>query len=197
MSETVYIHRAPVEGSDGPVGVVFTTRRAAVVYTGLEVHTEKDAPLLEEIEALCGLSFFRREQDLPLYGVPCLYVFAADGAGGVLACAGDEEGPVYHIPPPSCPIWPPPPLPRCWRRPLRIRTGGKNVWQAVPGPACRRLRRGGRRFAKPWVSPVRSGPRPLPCPRGSSPPGRRRRGYIPSRRWRSFWSERPVFRSGP
>ena len=98
MSETVYIHRAPVEGSDGPVGVAFT-RRAAVVYTGLEVHTEKDAPLLEEIEALCGLSFFRREQDLPLYGVPCLYVFAADGAGGVLACAGDEEGPVYHIPP--------------------------------------------------------------------------------------------------
>ena len=99
MSETVYIHRAPVEGSDGPVGVVFTTHGAAVVYTGLEVHTEKDAPLLEEIEALCGLTFFRREQDLPLYGVPCLYVFAADGAGGVLACAGDEEGPVYHIPP--------------------------------------------------------------------------------------------------
>ena len=52
MSETVYIHRAPVEGSDGPVGVVFTTHGAAVVYTGLEVHTEKDAPLLEEIEAL-------------------------------------------------------------------------------------------------------------------------------------------------
>lgn len=99
MSETVYIHRAPEEGADGPVGVVFTTHGAAVVYTGLEVHTEKDAPLLEEIEALCGLTFFRREQDLPLYGVPCLYVFAADGAGGVLACAGDEEGPVYHIPP--------------------------------------------------------------------------------------------------
>ncbi len=99
MSETVYIHRAPVEGLDGPVGVVFTTHGAAVVYTGLEVHTEKEAPRLEEIEALCGLTFFRREKDLPLYGVPCLYVFAADGTGGVLACAGDEDGPVYHIPP--------------------------------------------------------------------------------------------------
>lgn len=97
MGETIYIHRATTAGSDGPTGVAFAG--AAVVYTGLEVHTEEDGPLLGEIDRLCGLAFFRRERDLPLYGVPYLYVLAADGAGGVLACAGGEEGPVYHIPP--------------------------------------------------------------------------------------------------
>lgn len=100
MGETIYLHRQPNSG----LGLLFT-RGTTVIHTGLEVQTEDD-PLLEEISRLCGMDFFRGEQppELPLYGVPYLWVFASDGRGGWFA--GTEEnkdGPVYYIDQNRCP----------------------------------------------------------------------------------------------
>lgn len=95
VGDTIYIDRG--SGGDGPVA--FLTRGVASVYTGLEVCTEQESPLLDEINRLCGLDFFREEQPLPLYGVPCLCVFARDSAGGCFAGggAGLEGAPIFYI----------------------------------------------------------------------------------------------------
>lgn len=97
MSETIYIDSGTM---DGAVGIVFE-KETKVVYTGLEILTEEDDPLLEEISRLCGVHFFSRGQakpEVPLYGVPRLEVFASDGQGGWFA--GTDllrGGPIYHI----------------------------------------------------------------------------------------------------
>ena len=83
VGDTIYIDRG--SGSDA---VLFLTGGGLSVCTGLEVCTEQDSPLLDEINRLCGLDFFREEQPLPLYGVPCLCVFARDSAGGCFAGVG-------------------------------------------------------------------------------------------------------------
>ena len=93
VGDTIYIDR----GSGG--AVLFLTRGGPSVCTGLEVCTEPDSPLLDEINRLCGLDFFREEQPLPLYGVPCLCVFARDSAGGCFAGVGAslEGAPIFYI----------------------------------------------------------------------------------------------------
>ncbi len=98
MQQTIYIDKSP-SGSDGPIA--FFSRDVNVVYTGLEVQTEENAPLLAELSRLCGLDFFQNAPALPLYGVPYITVFAADGRGGWLAvCGGCFEGSaVCHIAP--------------------------------------------------------------------------------------------------
>lgn len=96
MSDTIYIDNNM--GGDGPTAVF--VRGAAVIYTGLEVQTERDAPLLAEISRLCGLDFFREAPAVPLYGVPYITVFASDGRGGWFICREDlKDGAIYHIAP--------------------------------------------------------------------------------------------------
>lgn len=95
MGEPIYIDWG--SGGDGPIA--FWSGGGPSVYTGLEVCTEQDSPLLDEISRLCGLDFFREEQPLPLYGVPCLCVFARDSAGGCFAGTGTDLAcaPIYYI----------------------------------------------------------------------------------------------------
>lgn len=98
MDKTIYID---LGRDDGPTGIIFSDPEVRAVYTGLEVHTEKDSPELEEIERRCGLTFFRRDTQVPaLYGVPCITAFASDTAGGVYASVGaPTEGPIFRIGP--------------------------------------------------------------------------------------------------
>ena len=52
MGETIYIHRAPAAGSDGPAGIAFASG-ASVVYTGLEIHTEEEGEFpIQDMRAL-------------------------------------------------------------------------------------------------------------------------------------------------
>ena len=95
MADTIYIDKNTMPGA---FGVTFSRQEITMVFTGLEVHTEKDEPILAEISRLCGLDFFSQEPEVPLYSVPCLQMFASDGRGGWLAGIEDlKDGPVYHI----------------------------------------------------------------------------------------------------
>ena len=97
MAETIYIDNGTM---DGAIGIIFE-KETKVVYTGLEILTEEDGPLLEEVSRLCGVHFFPRghaEPEVPLYGVPRLEVFASDGQGGWFAGVDFlRGGPIYHI----------------------------------------------------------------------------------------------------
>lgn len=96
MAETIYIDSTAM---DGAIGIIFK-RETKVVYTGLELLTEEDGPFLEEVSRLCGVHFLPggRTPEVPLYGVPCLEVFASDGQGGWFAMANHlREGAVCHI----------------------------------------------------------------------------------------------------
>lgn len=98
MSNTIYIDKNTMPGA---LGLLFR-QNVQIVYTGLEVQSEKDDPILSEISRLCGLDFFPegREPEVPLYGVPYLWVFASDGRGGWLTGMKDsKDSPVYHIGP--------------------------------------------------------------------------------------------------
>lgn len=97
MPDTIYIDSLPA--TDGPTGIIFSNGIRAV-YTGLEIQTETDSPLLAEISRLCGMDFFTQGQtpEIPLYGVPLLQVFASDGNSGWFATTGGcQDGPVYYI----------------------------------------------------------------------------------------------------
>ena len=172
MGDTIYIDRG--SGGDGPVA--FLTRGVASVYTGLEVCTEQESPLLDEINRLCGLDFFREEQPLPLYGVPCLCVFARDSAGGCFAGvgAGLEGAPIFYIDSSRVPH----PLAPSLAALLRMAVEDPD-WRCKCLPACRR----GRGTGWPQTSGSHGrrgswhGPSSLP---GYLPPGRRRSGNSPS-----------------
>lgn len=100
MSDTIYIDNNTRNG-DGPTGIILT-RDAAVIYTGLEIQIERGALLLAEISRLCGLNFFQEDPKpaAPLYGVPCISVFASDGRGGWFVCRGDlEKEEIYFVTP--------------------------------------------------------------------------------------------------
>lgn len=96
MGTTFYIHN-----NHRFSGIIFDGPGATAVYTGLDIHTEEDCPQLEEAERRCRVKFFRPGQtpDLPLYGVPELYAFAADGLGGYYVSTGlpSDGKPVYYI----------------------------------------------------------------------------------------------------
>lgn len=96
MEKTIYID---LGRTDGPTGILFRNPDIKVVYTGLEIHTEKDCPELEEAERRCGLTFFRPGSPAPdLYGVPCITAFASDQDGGIYAAVGDiGKGPVVRV----------------------------------------------------------------------------------------------------
>ncbi len=100
MKQTIYIDKNE-NGLDGPIAILM--RDTAVVYTGLEIHTEYSTPLLAEISRLCGLNFFQSapEPAIPLYGVPYITVFATDGRDGWFAASSSsfEEHAIYHIAP--------------------------------------------------------------------------------------------------
>ncbi len=98
MAETIYIDHSTM-GSNA-IGIIFTKDTKAV-YTGLDVHMEREDSLVAEISRLCGLSFFQGEApEVPLYSVPYLEVFASDGQGGWFAMTLEtKDGPVYHIAP--------------------------------------------------------------------------------------------------
>ena len=96
MAETIYIDSTAM---DGAIGIIFE-RETKVVYTGLELLTEEDGPFLEEVSRLCGVHFLPggRTPEVPLYGVPCLEVFASDGQGGWFAMSNHlRKGAVCHI----------------------------------------------------------------------------------------------------
>ena len=96
--QTIYIDQSSTEGA---LGIIFKREEeAAVIYTGLEVLTEKDAPIAAEFSRLCGVNFFPDEPEVPLYAVPLLEIFASDGQGGWFARTQDAgDGPIYHIAP--------------------------------------------------------------------------------------------------
>jgi len=96
VAKAIYIDLGSM---DGPVALLRDGEPLKVVCTGLTVHTERDDPLLDDISRLCGLHFLLEERPLPLYGVPCLYVFARDGADGWFACVGGalDSAPVCYI----------------------------------------------------------------------------------------------------
>lgn len=102
MGETLYIH-----DNHRSLGIIFDSNDVKAVYTGLEVHTETDSPQLKAVEHRYDLRFFQTGQipDIPLYGVPELYVFAADARGGYYASTGlpSDGKPVYHISPDCVP----------------------------------------------------------------------------------------------
>lgn len=96
MVETIYIDAGP---SDGPTGIIFE-RETKAVYTGLSVLSEKNSGLVAEVSRLCGMAFFLDGEapEVPLYAVPYLEVFAADGRGGWFAATSEGgDGPLYHI----------------------------------------------------------------------------------------------------
>ena len=98
MNETIYIDQNSMEGAIGLILKLGTE----VVYAGLEVLTEEDSPTVTEFSRLCGVNFFLRgaAPEVPLYAVPYLEVFAADGQGGWFALTqAGVRGPVYHIAP--------------------------------------------------------------------------------------------------
>ena len=94
--QTIYIDQNTM--SDGAIGVIFA-QKTRVVYTGLDVQTERDESLAAEISRLCGIHFLLGEAPkIPLYSVPCLTVVASDGQGGWFATTRElTEGPLYHI----------------------------------------------------------------------------------------------------
>lgn len=97
MEKTVYIH----DRHDGAIGFIFKEPDTKAVFTGVEIHSESDSPELEALEASTGLRFFRpgKSPDVPLYGVPEIYVFAMDAQGGYYA-SNDlpyRNCPVYRI----------------------------------------------------------------------------------------------------
>ena len=98
MDRNIYID---LGRTDGPTGILFGDPDSKAVYTGLEIHTEKDCPELEEAERRCGLTFFRPGAPVPdLYGVPCITAFASDQDGGIYAGAGEPaHGPIVRIGP--------------------------------------------------------------------------------------------------
>lgn len=102
MGTAFYIH-----DSHRFSGIIFDRPGVTAVYTGLDVHTEEDCPPLEEAERRCGVKFFRTGQtpDLPLYGVPELYAFAADEQGGYYVSTGlpSDGKPVYYVGPDCLP----------------------------------------------------------------------------------------------
>lgn len=91
--ETIYIDRNTMEGA---IGIIFS-RDTKVIYTGLEVLTERDGPVTAEISRLCGADFITGETPVPLYAVPYLEIFAADSQGGWFGSR--DSGPVYYIAP--------------------------------------------------------------------------------------------------
>ena len=96
--QTIYIDQGTMEGA---IGIIFKCeKKTTVIFTGLEVLTESDAPIVAEFSRLCGVEFFLEEPEVPLYSVPYLEVFASDGQGGWFAKTQDTGGgPVYHITP--------------------------------------------------------------------------------------------------
>lgn len=98
MRKIFYIH-----DDHKSIGIIFNSADTTAIYTGLEVLTEEDSPQLAEVESRCGLHFFRPGQppDIPLYGVPELYVFATDAGGGYYVGTGlpSKNKPVYYIGP--------------------------------------------------------------------------------------------------
>lgn len=118
MDRNIYID---LGRTDGPTGILFGDPDSKAVYTGLEIHTEKDCPELEEAERRCGLTFFRPGAPVPdLYGVPCITAFASDQDGGIYAGAGDPaHGPIVRIGPD-----------------LTIAPAADSLEQLLRGPAC-------------------------------------------------------------
>lgn len=101
MEQTVYIDQR----TDGAVGLIFGSPPCQVVWTGVEVQTErrddKTALLLDGLTRLAGVEMLEADPALPFYAVPVLRVFARDGQGGWFAAAGeyDQEAPVCHLAP--------------------------------------------------------------------------------------------------
>ena len=93
--ETIYIDQNTMEGA---IGITFSND-TDVVYTGLEVLMENNSPEIAEISRLCGVDFFTQETLVPLYAVPCLEIFAADGQGGWFGTRDSGHGPIYYIAP--------------------------------------------------------------------------------------------------
>ncbi len=96
--QTIYIDRGT---TDGALGIIFKREEGVeLVFTGLEILTEQDSPIVTEFSRLCGVDFFLEAAEVPLYSVPYLEVFASDGQGGWFAKTQDiGGGPVYHIAP--------------------------------------------------------------------------------------------------
>lgn len=93
---TIYIDQSTMERAVG----LINEQGTKVVYTGLEVTTEADGPLLAELSRLCGLDFFPNgaAPEVPLYAVPYLEVFASDGQGGWFAAArAGSDSTIYYI----------------------------------------------------------------------------------------------------
>ena len=96
MGERIYIDKSSTDGAFG----VFFARDIQIVFTGLDVSTERDEAVAAEVSRLCGMDFFLREQspEISLYCVPYLEIFASDGQGGWFAVTETlRDGPVYYI----------------------------------------------------------------------------------------------------
>ena len=96
--KTIYIDQSTMESAIG----LFLGQDTSVTYTGLEILAEENTPATAELSQLSGVNFFLRgtEPEVPLYAVPYLEVFAADGQGGWFALTQSGiRGPVYHIAP--------------------------------------------------------------------------------------------------
>ena len=96
MGETIYVDKPSMGAALG----VFFARNIQIVFTGLDVSTERDEAAAAEVSRLCGMDFFLQEQEpeISLYCVPYLEIFASDGQGGWFAVAETlRDGPVYYI----------------------------------------------------------------------------------------------------
>ena len=102
MGKTIYIDQNTMEGA---VGIILKQEeKVEVVFTGLEVLAEEAGPITAEFSRLCGVDFLLRgaKPEVPLYAVPYLEIFAADGRGGWFGTPGGSHGPsrpVYYIAP--------------------------------------------------------------------------------------------------
>ena len=96
--KTIYIDQDAMEEA---IGIIFQQEEEiGVVFTGLEILTEKDDPIVSAFSRLCGVDFFLEEPEVPLYSIPYLEVFASDGQGGWFAKTQDTGGgPIYHVAP--------------------------------------------------------------------------------------------------
>ena len=68
MGETIYVDKPSMGAALG----VFFARNIQIVFTGLDVSTERDEAAAAEVSRLCGMDFFLQEQEpeIPLYCVP-------------------------------------------------------------------------------------------------------------------------------